>query len=173
VPTRTKPTRLLRQSLAVFAIAALTASVGCVAPPSCGYGHTLAHVLGFDCDGSCGCGDGCQCGNNCSCGDFVSDGCDGCQSGGCAVNDSGGECCESGDCEPNQCGDHGNFPACNSVKRVADLPCETLHCATSCCTPNACPGPPDVPPPGRFHPVPTRPAFSPRFEPTPYGPAEF
>jgi hypothetical protein len=168
VLTRIHPTRRLHQSLAVVATAVLMASVGCVAPPNGGFGHAFAHVLGFDC--GCGCGDGCQCGNACSCGDCVNQGCTGCPPGSSDINGSGGQCCESGNCESNQCG--GDLHVCNAVKRVTELPCDTMHCATSCCTPNACPGPPDVPPPGRFHPVPTRPAFSPRFEPTSYGPAE-
>jgi hypothetical protein len=59
------------------------------------------------------------------------------------------------------------------VHQVATLPRDTFSKAANGCTSNACPGPPNVPPPGRFHPVPTRPVFSPRFEPAPTGQVEY
>jgi hypothetical protein len=140
-------------------------STGCIAPHNGGYGGgTLAHLLGFD--SGCGCGDACQCGE-------CVNGCADCPPDGCDITDSGSACCESGGCPPDHGAHCDAMPACQPMQRIAHLPGESAVCVTSCCTPNACPGPPDVPPPGRFHPVPTQPAFSPRFAPTPYGQAEF
>jgi hypothetical protein len=166
VSAHAQPTRTFRRSLFGFAIATLVASAGCAGPHYGSHtGATVAHLLGFD--------SGCSCGDACNCGDCTVDDCANGPPDGCAISDSGGACCESEGCNNGHDDGRTNLPACNAFKRVAAIPCETVANATSCCTPHACPGPPDVPPPGRFHPVPTRPVFSPRFEPMPYGQGEF
>jgi hypothetical protein len=104
---------------------------------------------------------GCNCNSNCCeppC-------CDQC---GCAVGSSG--VCEN--CCPNVCG--------NGMAAVEGCACSSCGTAWGCVEPIACwpirkcvhyinfcapegyCGPPDMPGPGRFHPVPTRPVFSPR-----------
>jgi hypothetical protein len=156
-------TRRCSRSTAVIAIV-FAVSTGCVAPCHDGFSSGFAHVLGLDC--------GCEGGSSCGCGGCVNCGCSDCPPDCCTDTDSSGTYCEDS-AGLAGCAPCGPSPPCNPLHRICELPGETIGCVSSCCTPNACPGPPDCPPPGRFFPVPTRPAFSPRFVPGPYGPAEF
>lgn len=45
---------------------------------------------------------------------------------------------------------------------VASLPASAIGCVANGCVSSACEGPPDLPPPSRFFPVPTQPVFAPR-----------
>ncbi|MCI0493071.1 MAG: hypothetical protein L0Z07_09055 [Planctomycetes bacterium] len=75
-------------------------------------------------------------------------------------------------CQTAPC-DNITDPAC--LNAVPSYSLALLHCAASLpvsafagiahgCIPAATMGPPEIPPPGRFHPVPTRPVFTPRDE---------
>jgi hypothetical protein len=80
----------------------------------------------------------------------------------CAGGQCGCDQCENGQC--SDC-DHGHCPLRGRCRA-----CEGGFCSRHY---NVPPGPPDLPPPSRFFPVPTRPVFSPvdRQEPfLPYGP---
>jgi hypothetical protein len=176
-------TRSLARSLAVLISVALAASTGCATR----YVHshapaTLLQVLGIGgCASDQGYSEGCGCSDNCPT-DCSNAGCSGCTCRGYEASASGRYCtdcgCHHGSCDHGGCQFGGespslHLPALQPAHELACLPRDTFACAANCCTPHACPGPPDIPPPGRFHPVPTRPVFSPRFTPTPYGPAEY
>jgi hypothetical protein len=69
-----------------------------------------------------------------------------------------GSCAASGDLS------QGHSPKCASLQSVGRLPRDAFASTANFCIAPAGAAPPDLPPPGRFHPVPTRPVFAPRDE---------
>ncbi|HEY7688816.1 MAG TPA: hypothetical protein VH835_08995 [Dongiaceae bacterium] len=49
-----------------------------------------------------------------------------------------------------------------SLRSIGRVPCQCFAETANFCVPAASCGPPEYPPPGRFHPVPTQPVFAPR-----------
>jgi hypothetical protein len=99
--------------------------------------------------------------------------------GGASAGPNCGDACEG--CPPEQCETCSNCGSsscngCNGIVgtlfgygyTVCYVPSLCVGSVANFCGPPSCVGPPDIPPPGRFHPVPTRPAFAPRNE-TPFG----
>jgi hypothetical protein len=68
------------------------------------------------------------------------------------------ECEEEAECGGfcPHCGTHFAIPVPS-----CHIPCSVCGRVFNCCAPDDAIGPPEIPPPGRFHPVPTHPVFQP------------
>jgi hypothetical protein len=155
-----------RRHWCLMLVLTATTVPGCILTPDgrplgAGAAESLAHLAGFS-------PAGCSCGNM-HCGEPA------CSFGGEAETWIGG----AADCGPADCGPSGGSACetcgeescrlecpsatCAALQAAGRWPCQAIAGTANFCIPAAAIGPPYIPPPGRFHPVPTRPVFAPRY----------